>query len=348
MPQQQYDVIVVGAGCAGPAAARKAAQLGLKTLLLEKALVPGEKNVSGNLPERGGPDRPGPALPAVRAGGAGNPLHAHLPRHPRAHQRLPRNPRRRDPAAVHPARPFRLRGTPSRPARPAPRSAWAPRWWTSCRKAASCGGWSPTAASSFAAKVVIDAGGVNSLVGRRAGLIPGGAGTDMILYVTVAVHLGKKKIDQRFGDTIEYYLGPGLPAQDLAVDLPQARRGHPGHRRLHDPGAAERRLPLGERVHAELPGPARGCRQAGGRQDRGLGPAPASSTSPWRRRARDGLILTGEAGGFVAPFLGEGMPESFFTGIYAAEAPRPGHRGERRPARPWSRPTASGSTATSS
>jgi electron transfer flavoprotein-quinone oxidoreductase len=42
-----YDVIVVGAGCAGPAAARKAAQLGLRTLLLEKARVPGEKNVSG-------------------------------------------------------------------------------------------------------------------------------------------------------------------------------------------------------------------------------------------------------------------------------------------------------------
>ncbi|MHA1212662.1 MAG: hypothetical protein ACTSSH_09390, partial [Candidatus Heimdallarchaeota archaeon] len=27
-----------------------------------------------------------------------------------------------------------------------------------------------------------------------------------------------------------------------------------------------------------------------------------------------------EAGGFVIPFLGEGMPEAFFTGIYAAEA----------------------------
>jgi electron transfer flavoprotein-quinone oxidoreductase len=42
-----YDVIVVGAGCAGPAAAKKAAELGLKTLLLEKAAVPGQKNVSG-------------------------------------------------------------------------------------------------------------------------------------------------------------------------------------------------------------------------------------------------------------------------------------------------------------
>ncbi len=36
MPQDSYDVIVVGAGCAGPAAAKKAAELGLRTLLLEK------------------------------------------------------------------------------------------------------------------------------------------------------------------------------------------------------------------------------------------------------------------------------------------------------------------------
>ena len=43
----EYDVIVVGAGCAGPAAAKKSAELGLKTLLLEKAQVPGEKNISG-------------------------------------------------------------------------------------------------------------------------------------------------------------------------------------------------------------------------------------------------------------------------------------------------------------
>jgi flavin-dependent dehydrogenase len=38
------------------------------------------------------------------------------------------------------------------------------------------------------------------------------------------------------------------------------------------------------------------------------------------KRVKDGLILTGEAGGFVMPFLGEGMPEAFFTGIYAAQA----------------------------
>ncbi len=37
------------------------------------------------------------------------------------------------------------------------------------------------------------------------------------------------------------------------------------------------------------------------------------------KRVKNGLILTGEAGGFVIPFLGEGMVEAFFTGIYAAK-----------------------------
>jgi flavin-dependent dehydrogenase len=35
---------------------------------------------------------------------------------------------------------------------------------------------------------------------------------------------------------------------------------------------------------------------------------------------RNNLILAGEAGGFVIPFLGEGMVEPFLTGIYAAQA----------------------------
>ncbi|MHA1828095.1 MAG: NAD(P)/FAD-dependent oxidoreductase, partial [Candidatus Heimdallarchaeaceae archaeon] len=38
------------------------------------------------------------------------------------------------------------------------------------------------------------------------------------------------------------------------------------------------------------------------------------------KRVKNGLILTGEAGGFVIPFLGEGMVEAFFTGIYAAQS----------------------------
>jgi electron transfer flavoprotein-quinone oxidoreductase len=42
-----YDVIVVGAGFGGPVAAKKCAEAGLRTLMLERADVPGEKVISG-------------------------------------------------------------------------------------------------------------------------------------------------------------------------------------------------------------------------------------------------------------------------------------------------------------
>ncbi len=42
-----YDVIVVEAGFGGPVAAKKCAEAGLKTLMIERSAVPGEKVVSG-------------------------------------------------------------------------------------------------------------------------------------------------------------------------------------------------------------------------------------------------------------------------------------------------------------
>jgi flavin-dependent dehydrogenase len=47
MMQQQYDVVVIGAGFGGPVAAKKCAEAGLKTLMLERSENPGEKVVSG-------------------------------------------------------------------------------------------------------------------------------------------------------------------------------------------------------------------------------------------------------------------------------------------------------------
>jgi len=44
----RYDVIVVGAGPGGTAAAKVAAEKGLKVLLLERARTPGQKNMSGS------------------------------------------------------------------------------------------------------------------------------------------------------------------------------------------------------------------------------------------------------------------------------------------------------------
>ncbi|MCK4763181.1 MAG: NAD(P)/FAD-dependent oxidoreductase [Candidatus Aminicenantes bacterium] len=57
---REYDVIVIGSGFGGPAAAKKCAAAGLKTLMIERAENPGEKIVSGlTIPFHGflfGPD----------------------------------------------------------------------------------------------------------------------------------------------------------------------------------------------------------------------------------------------------------------------------------------------------
>src|SRR5450756_2317410 len=45
--RNEYDVIVVGAGFGGPVAAKKCAEAGLRTLMLERGGRAGEKVISG-------------------------------------------------------------------------------------------------------------------------------------------------------------------------------------------------------------------------------------------------------------------------------------------------------------
>ncbi len=47
--QPEYDVIVVGSGPAGAAASLVLARKGVNVLLLEKARVPGERNMTGGV-----------------------------------------------------------------------------------------------------------------------------------------------------------------------------------------------------------------------------------------------------------------------------------------------------------
>jgi flavin-dependent dehydrogenase len=175
------------------------------------------------------------------------------------------------------------------------------------------------AGERISAKIVIDAGGVNSIVGRKAGLIPKRTGTDMILYVTVAIRLGKKRIDERFGDTIEYFLAPGCQYKTWPWIFPKrdvvtlGTGGYMTAELIDDDHPS-----VNAYMQRFMDLPVVSSRIEGGKIE-GWG-LHLEYDEALEKRARDGLILTGEAGGFVTPFLGEGMPESFFTGIYAAQA----------------------------
>ncbi len=191
---EQYEVIVVGAGCAGPAAAKKAAELGLRTLLIEKAPVPGEKNVSGTCLQ--GAALIDPDLRYLLAGPVEREIRSMRTYH------------------ITPARTSVFHEIPSegilllsirRDHFDAWHTAQAGKAGSEVRLGTSvvdilteggrvCGVVTDRG-ERLEAKVVIDAGGVNSVVGRRAGLIPKRSGTDMILYVTAAVQLGRKRID---------------------------------------------------------------------------------------------------------------------------------------------------------
>jgi electron transfer flavoprotein-quinone oxidoreductase len=312
------DVIVVGAGCAGPAAAKKAAELGLSVVLFEKALKPGVKNVSGtciNTAALMDSDlhylMEGPVEREIREMRT---YHINDQRTTVFHE-IPHNGlillsiRRDEFDAWH--------------ADQAAGAGAELRTGVSVVDIITDGdavkGVITDTGDKVFAKVVIDAGGVNSIVGRKAGLIKRRSGTNMIEYVTVAVHLGREVIDKRFGDCIEYYLSPGIqnktwpwifPKGDVVtvgtggyMDENLITETHPSVNTYMENFL---NLPV---VQEKLEG---GTIAAWGLH--------LEYDEPLEERVKDGLILTGEAGGFVAPFLGEGMPEAFFTGIYAAEA----------------------------
>lgn len=318
MGNNEYDVIIVGAGCAGPAAAKKAAELGLKTLLVEKSPIPGEKNVSGtclNMAALIDPDlryiMRGPVEREITE------MHSYMI-----------TPERTTMFREKPAQGLILLSI---------RRDVFDHWHTEEAKKAGAEvklattvvdiiqengavkGIITDTGQKYYAKVVIDAAGVNSIVGRKAGLITKRKGKDMILYVTVAVHLGEKIIDERFGNSIFYFLAPGIQHKTWPWIFPKkdvVTLGTGGYmdeellqgdfKSVNDYMQNFLNLPV---VKEKLEGGkivSWGCH--------------LEFDEALEKRTIDGLILTGEAGGFVIPFLGEGMPEAFFTGIYAAEA----------------------------
>ena len=317
MNEHSFDIVVVGAGCAGPAAAKRAAEKGLRTLLLEKANSPGEKNVSGTCLQTVALSDPD--LNYLLAG----PVEREI-RQMRTYQISD------DRVTVFedvPTRGILLLSI---------RRDHFDAWHTEQARRAGAHVRLGTAVqeivqedgrvvgvvadgTTYRGRVIIDAGGVNSIVGRRVGLIGRRSGEKMILYVTTNVHLGKEVIDERFGDTIEYYHGTGLQNRTWPWIFPKREvvtLGTGGY--MNADLISGDITSVNDYMQNFINYPIVAEKLQGGRVE--AWGCHLEYDDPLPNNVADNLILAGEAGGFVAPFLGEGMPEAFFTGIYAADA----------------------------
>jgi electron transfer flavoprotein-quinone oxidoreductase len=316
--RREYDIIVVGAGCAGPAAAKKAAELGLTCLLIEKAGVPGEKNVSGT---------------CLNAAALIDPDLRYLLEGPVERE-------------IRSIKSYQISGERTTIIHEIPsegiillsiRRDVFDAWHTEMARKAGADvllaasvvdlvvekgvtlGVVTDTGDRFLGRVTIDAGGVNSTVGRKAGLIPKRRGTNMVLYVTVNVFLGEKAVDERWGDCIEYYLAPGCQHKTWPWIFPKREvvtLGTGGYMTGELLDGKYRTVNDYMQNFMELP-PVKSRIDDGRLASWGL---HLEFDEALPERVANNLILTGEAGGFVIPFLGEGMVEAFFSGIYAAQA----------------------------
>ncbi|WP_457557863.1 NAD(P)/FAD-dependent oxidoreductase [Candidatus Harpocratesius sp.] len=317
-----YDVIIVGAGCAGPAAAKKSAELGLKTLLVEKSLDPGAKNVSGT------------CLNMAALGDAD--LHY-----------IMKCPIERE---IHSMRTYHISKDRTTVFTEMPKEGVLllsirrdefDKWHTEQARQAGAEIRLGTAVvdiiqendtvkgvilesgEKLKCHVVIDGGGVNSIVGRKAGLIPKRSGKNMILYITAAVYLGEEIINERFKDEqggccIEYYLAPGTQYKTWPWIFPKKDTVTLGTGGYMTQELINDEFPTVEQYMRNFMNlPIIQKKIEGGKiESWGL---HLEYDNKIEQKTKNGLILTGEAGGFVIPFLGEGMPEAFLTGIYAAK-----------------------------
>ena len=317
MGNDLYDIVIVGAGCAGPAAAKKAAELGLKVLLLEKSRKPGEKNVSGT---------------CLNMAALIDPDLQYLMKGP-----VEREITRMTSYMITPERTTMFQETPGEglillSIRRDEYDAWHTE---EAKKAGAEVKLSTTvvdiieedgrvkgvitdSGEKYFGKVIIDAAGVNSIVGRKAGLIPKRKGTSNILYTILNVWLGEEKVNERFGNSIYYFLAPNCQYKTWPWIFPKREVVTIGTGGYMDENLFKGDIKsVNDYMQNLIDLPVIKEKLEGGKVEAwGL---HLEFDEQIEKRTKDGLILTGDAGGFVIPFLGEGMVESFFTGIYAAE-----------------------------
>ncbi len=305
----KYDVVIVGAGVAGSAAAKIAAEKGLRTLLLEAGKVPGDKNVSGT---------------------------AFMLDNARAFPYILDGPMERELYATELN--FLDRGgcvtTRLEFHRPL---AWVAyrdsfdKWHAGLAQKAGAElrtsvtvvdvirdrekikGVLTDKGEMIEAEVVIAAGGVVSTIGRKSGLVKKRTGEDIVLYIKIDVGLSEQAIEERFGNTWKWFISEEISHKVWAWLFPARNGIGIGTGGYLIPPIRDHNFYMQNLLN--LP---QVERLLEGGQIRSYA-AHADPDCQVEKTYTDGLLLIGDAGGFVAPYMGAGMAYSMLSAMHAVE-----------------------------
>jgi electron transfer flavoprotein-quinone oxidoreductase len=306
----KYDVIVVGGGIAGSAAAKRCAELGLKVVQFEKASAPGTKNACGS---------------AITATGAvyapyllEGPIEVKVTGS-RVYYIQRNNKYCMFETVMGGVGMYTIHRTKFDPwhAQQACKAGSELRTATTItdiiKEDNQIVGVTTDKGEKIFAEVVIDSGGAHSIVARKAGLLGRRAGQDNILYATAFVELPEKVIQERFGQLCEWYLTIGGSSYGFNWIFPLRDGVSVGVAG----GYITPKLNIRQQAQEFLNEPIIKEKLKGGKiKSWGIRTDPEKIIE---KTYAPGLIVTGHAAGLVQPFIGEGMSFGLMSGRYAAE-----------------------------
>ncbi len=330
---ETYDLIVVGAGPGGSTAALTAAEMGLKTLLLERAEIPGEKNASGfALSSKAWRDFPfirEMELPSMRYG---RQCVAHfLSPPPEMEERfaVASGPSRR--MSYPEARDFFVAGMLRREFDPfladlAVKAGAELRTRSLVtglvRRSGRVVGVRLEGGEEYRAEVTIGADGVLSMVARAAGLREKWAPHQVTSTCIIDFAAPRERMDCVIHEAAFHaFFGPGLGGNFLIAYADGVHLGGPGVTNSLIARAVRRRAkPAAELLNTILAPPVQ-------RLLRALEAEPREWQAhclTWMDRMPEdifcgGLMLVGDAAGLPEPLYAEGVWQAMYSGRLAAE-----------------------------
>ncbi len=295
MYMYDYDVIVVGAGPGGSAAAEKCARFGLETLLLEKEKLPRDKACGGMF------------CPTIRyvVGIYGTDVEDIVERRTKGCRVYFEGELMMD--VKYPSFMFSRKKFDYLITKKAVESG--AKLIDNCMVSDVCADSRKVKVvcdkGTFVSKVVIGADGVNSVVARKTGLNSGWSGKDSALAIESEIKMSNKEIEKRFGNCAVGYLYRDFVGYEWVI--PKDGRINVGlGTKVSRSGKLRERF---DEMILRL-----GLR-AGDVKAHMIPMKMLESTHNHKKR----VLLCGDAGGFVYPFVGAGIEPAIVSGRAAAD-----------------------------